>query len=145
MDLKKMLLPIALLSSLAPLASFADPDRPFGYDRSSGYGGYERSPHDGWREDSWRNREDRGHYQLRTVQQWVPGRYEQTWVPQQCWTRPRWGGEAIKCRGGFYASRWIPGHYEAVQSTVWVPFHGYPPSQPYGGWGYPGALPPSNG
>jgi len=60
-----------------------------------------------------------GRYELRTVQQWVPGRYEQVWVPQQCNYKPRRG--VTKCRGGYYDQRWVEGRYQAVEQWVWVP------------------------
>jgi hypothetical protein len=64
-------------------------------------------------------RNQQGRYELRTVQQWVPGRYEQVWVPQQCNYKPRWG--TTKCRGGYYDQRWVEGRYQNVEQWVWVP------------------------
>lgn len=63
--------------------------------------------------------QQQGRYELRTVQQWVPGRYEQVWVPEQCHYKPRRG--VTKCRGGYYDQRWVEGHYENVEQWVWVP------------------------
>jgi hypothetical protein len=60
-----------------------------------------------------------GRYELRTVQQWVAGRYEQVWVPEQCHYKPRRG--VTKCRGGYYDQRWVDGHYQNVEQWVWVP------------------------
>lgn len=60
-----------------------------------------------------------GRYELQQVQKFVPGRYEQVWVPQECRYKPRRG--VTKCRGGFYEQRWVPGHYETVEQWVWVP------------------------
>jgi hypothetical protein len=60
-----------------------------------------------------------GRYELRLVQQWVPGRYEQVWVPQDCRYKPRWG--TTKCRGGYYDQRWVEGHYQTAEQWVWVP------------------------
>ena len=61
-----------------------------------------------------------GRYELRQVQQWVPGRYEQVWVPQDCRYKPRWG--TTKCRGGYYDQRWVEGHYQVAEQWVWVPY-----------------------
>ncbi len=60
-----------------------------------------------------------GRYELKIVQQWVPGRYEQVWVPEQCHYKPRRG--VTKCRGGYYEQRWVEGRYENVEQWVWVP------------------------
>lgn len=60
-----------------------------------------------------------GRYELRNVQQWVQGRYEQVWVPQDC-RNGRWG--RTKCTGGYYDQRWVEGHYETAQQWVWVPY-----------------------
>ena len=128
MDFKKTLLPVALLATLAPLAAFADHDRDFDRDRPSYEEGRERYRSEG----AWRNDGNAGRYEVRTVQQWVPGRYEQIWVGQQCWTHPsRWRGEVVRCRPGFYDNRWMPGHYQMVQTQVWVPYRTYPRAQPY--------------
>jgi len=68
----------------------------------------------------------RGHYEQRVVQQWVPGRYQQVWVPEQCNTRFRQRGwyrsAANVCVPAHYAQQWMPGHYESTQQSVWVPF-----------------------
>jgi hypothetical protein len=59
-----------------------------------------------------------GRYELKYVQQWVPGRYDQVWVPQDCSYRPRWGSP--NCTGGYYNQQWVDGHYETVEQWVWV-------------------------
>lgn len=59
-----------------------------------------------------------GRYELRTVQHWVEGHYEQVWVPERC--RYKRNGQ-MKCRSGFYEERYVPGRYESVQQWVWVP------------------------
>src|SRR6185295_3979382 len=68
----------------------------------------------------------RGHYEQRVVQQWVPGRYQQVWVPEQCNTRFRQRGwyrsAANVCVPAHYAQQWMPGHYESTQQSVWVPY-----------------------
>lgn len=64
-------------------------------------------------------RNQQGRYELRTVRQWVPGRYEQVWVPQRCNYKPRRG--VTKCRDGHYDQRWVEGHYQNVEQWVWVP------------------------
>jgi len=60
-----------------------------------------------------------GRYELRPVQRWVEGYYEQVWVPEQCTHKPR--RNVTKCRGGYYDKQWVPGRYETVQEWVWVP------------------------
>ncbi len=72
-----------------------------------------------------------GRYELKSVQQWVPGRYEQVWVPQDYNCRPRWGSP--NCTGGYYNQQWVEGHYETVQQWVWVPERWHRGS----GWGTP--------
>jgi hypothetical protein len=61
-----------------------------------------------------------GRYELRDTQQWVPGRYQQVWVPEQCRFRPRHGYST--CRAGYYDQQWVEGHYETTQQWVWVPY-----------------------
>lgn len=84
-----------------------------------------------------------GRYELRTVQRWVPGHYEEVWVPERC--QPRGRHFHMKCRGGYYDRRWEPGRYETVQDWVWVPayrprewrpvdYHPATPREP-GRWG----------
>jgi hypothetical protein len=62
-----------------------------------------------------------GRYELRYEQQWVPGYYQQVWVPEECKYKPRRG--MTKCRGGYYDQQWVPGRYETVEKWVWVPSH----------------------
>ena len=90
---KKLLLGLAL--TLAPAAAFA---HPVGY------------PPPGQPVST-------GRYVWRTDNQWVPGGYQQVWVPGRCFTR-RWRSV---CRAGFYGQRWVPGHYQPVSHWVWVP------------------------
>ncbi|HZN95463.1 MAG TPA: hypothetical protein VFB81_22275 [Myxococcales bacterium] len=75
------------------------------------------------------HRRHQGRYELRTVQQWVPARYQQVWVPQQCSVRERqrgwWTQTGYVCVPGHYDQRWVAGHYETAQQWVWVRFdHG---------------------
>lgn len=68
-------------------------------------------------------REPTGHYEVRTVSEFVPGRYDQVWVPPSCVTRyhGRWGRHVRQvCNPGYYTQQWIPGRYVDVQKTVWV-------------------------
>jgi hypothetical protein len=65
-----------------------------------------------------RGRYQQGRYELRSVPRWVEGRFDRIWVPQTC-HQNRWG--RTKCRGGYYDSRWVPGHYQHAQEWVWVP------------------------
>ena len=76
--------------------------------------------------------QQQGRYELRQVQQWVPGRYEQVWVPQDCRYSPRRG---TKCRGGYYDQRWVEGHYQVAEQWVWVPSRWN--SGTGSGWGTP--------
>ncbi|AKJ07970.1 hypothetical protein ATI61_107410 [Archangium gephyra] len=62
-----------------------------------------------------------GRYELQTVQQFVPGHYEQVWVERNCRYRPR--RHVTKCEGGHYEQRWVEGYYQSVQEWVWVPMH----------------------
>jgi hypothetical protein len=62
-----------------------------------------------------------GRYEIRIVQNWVAGQWARDWVPQSC-VNKRHG--RVKCRGGYYVDRWVPGHYEQVEKWVWAP---YPP------------------
>ncbi|XXF78729.1 hypothetical protein P2318_02935 [Myxococcaceae bacterium GXIMD 01537] len=73
-----------------------------------------------------------GRYEMQTVQRFVPGRYEQVWVPEQCDYRHR--RRAVRCSGGYYEQQWVPGRYETVQEWVWVPA---PRPRYGGGWSSP--------
>lgn len=59
-----------------------------------------------------------GRYELKYAQQWVPGSYQQVWVPESCSYRPRWGTQ--QCTQGHYDQQWVNGHYESVEQWVWV-------------------------
>lgn len=77
-----------------------------------------------------------GHYELRTVNQYVPGRYDQVWVPGSCIEKRhgRWGHKVKQiCNAGYYSQRWIPERYEQIQKWVWVDDASY-----YGYGGYAG-------
>ncbi|WP_224362417.1 hypothetical protein [Hyalangium versicolor] len=63
-------------------------------------------------------RNDNGRYELKLVQQWVPGSYDRVWVPESCSYRPRHGRS--QCTGGYYTQQWVEGHYETVEQWVWV-------------------------
>lgn len=69
-------------------------------------------------------RRGHGRYELRTVQQWVAGRYQQVWVPEQCSMRERQHGwvrtTGSVCIPAHYGQQWTPAHYESVQQWVWV-------------------------
>jgi hypothetical protein len=70
----------------------------------------------------------RGRYELQTVSHWVPGRFEEVWVPERCKTRGH--GRRVKCKGGFYDRRWVPAHQIQSQEWVWVPAVYTPPPPP---------------
>lgn len=71
----------------------------------------------------------RGRYEQRVVQRWVEGRYEQVWVPEQCFQGERqrgwWRQAGTYCVPAHYDQRWVPGHYQQVTQWVWVPFKGH--------------------
>ncbi|WP_224244775.1 hypothetical protein [Hyalangium gracile] len=64
-------------------------------------------------------RHQQGRYELKLVQQWVSGGYEQVWVPRECRNYGRRG--RVQCTGGYYEQQWVDGHYETVEQWVWVP------------------------
>ena len=59
-----------------------------------------------------------GRYELRTVSRWMPESREQVWIPQTCSHKRR----RMRCHGGFYEERIIPGRHEQAQEWVWVPY-----------------------
>jgi hypothetical protein len=81
-------------------------------------------------------RNQQGRYELKLVQQWVAGRYEQVWVPEQCSYKPY--RRAQQCRPGYYDRRWVAGHYETVEQWVWVPSRWQRRSGPE--WGTPASY-----
>jgi hypothetical protein len=95
-----------------------------GGDHGGGYGGGHGGPSHAPPRPS-RPSSPEGRYELQTVQVWSPGRYEQVWVPEQCYSRPRRG--VRHCQGGYYEQQWVPGRYETVEKWVWVPvrYHRY--------------------
>jgi hypothetical protein len=60
-----------------------------------------------------------GRYELKQVKQWVPARYEQVWVGQDCSDRSH--RYVTRCEPGHYEQRKVPGHYETMEEWVWVP------------------------
>ena len=62
---------------------------------------------------------ERGRYEIRLVRTWVEGKLVRDWVPGQC-VEKRHG--RVKCRNGYYADRWVPGHFEQLEKWVWVPY-----------------------
>ena len=75
--------------------------------------------------------QQQGQYISQNVQQWVPGHYEQVYVPF-C-PENRWG--EIRCHGGRSESRWVPGYYATMPQMVWVPRTTFGPN-PYGEYQY---------
>lgn len=67
-----------------------------------------------------------GRYELRTVQNWVPGHHERVWVPEQCHTKYKKHGRRTVCRDGYYDERWVEGYYQDVEQWVWVPAYERP-------------------
>jgi hypothetical protein len=56
-----------------------------------------------------------GHYELRTVQKWQEGYWNQVWVPGACF-----GIHVRVCAPGSYQNQWVPGRYVTTQEYVWV-------------------------
>ncbi len=115
MNLKSNLLSLSLLASaLTPAAALADHDaRPrvevHVHDASCGH----VPPGQPTRH---------GRYELRTVRKWVDGYWTQVWVPERCKVKEHHHWRKVKCKGGHYDRRWVPGRYETVQEWVWVPY-----------------------
>jgi hypothetical protein len=135
MSFTKMLVGAALTLSMAPLAARADDfsqqqyqqpqyDQQYQYQQPQPV--YPQEPGIAVGEPTPYGRG--GHYEQRAVQRWVPGQYQQVWVPQQCTTRYMQRGwyrtAANVCVPGHYDQQWTAGHYETIQQQVWVP-HGF--------------------
>lgn len=74
---------------------------------------------DDYRRNNWRRGNRRGgHFELRNVQQWVPGQTQQVWVAGFC-HRPPFSPVRV-CTPGRYVSQGSPGYYTTVQQWVWV-------------------------
>lgn len=58
-----------------------------------------------------------GRYEMRAVDRWVPGGWQQQLVPGAC---DAYGN----CGGGGYQQVWVPGHTVRTQEYVWVPYGG---------------------
>ena len=65
----------------------------------------------------------RGRYETRYQQVWVPGRQEQVWVePLHEWRRDVCGRRyRVEVRPGHFTLRHVPGRYETRAVRVWVP------------------------
>lgn len=90
-----------------------------------------------------------GHYELQSVQQWVPGGQQQVWVNGTCddrgrgrgrgrWGRGggRGGGWNQQCTQGYYRTVYSAGHYVTQQQWVWVAYRSPPPAPPRPQYGY---------
>lgn len=142
MSFKMTLAGAALTLSMAPLAARADDfsqqrqydQQPYqqSYDQQQQYQQpYGQQPGIAVGEPSPYDRDgdrgDRGgRYEQRVIQRWVPGQYQQVWVPEQCSTqyghRGWYRAAANVCIPAHYAQQWTPGHSESTQQWVWVPF-----------------------
>jgi hypothetical protein len=71
-----------------------------------------------------------GRYELKLVQKWTPGYYQQVWVPEDCRYKPR--RHVTKCKGGYYEQQWVAGRYETVEEWVWVPSYRRPTGPEWG-------------
>jgi hypothetical protein len=100
------------------------------YSRDNSNGRYRRMP------QPQPPQNQQGRYELKLMQQWTAGRYEQVWVPQDCRYQPRRGG--TKCRDGYYDRQWVAAHYETVEQWVWVPARWQRHSGPE--WGTPASY-----
>jgi len=65
----------------------------------------------------------RGRYETRCEQVWVPARQERVWIePRYEWRHDPCGRRyRILACAGHYSVRHIPGHYESRTVRVWVP------------------------
>lgn len=116
MDLKKSLLSILASAALvAPAAAFAEHDEWRDRDRDR-----HEHRHSEYCEHRPAPRDAHGRYELRTISNWVEGRWVRDYVPGKCVQRGRHG--RVKCREGHYVDRWVPGYYEETQQWVWVPY-----------------------
>lgn len=117
-------LSLALAATLAPLSALADHDE---YPRQPAVEVHVHDADCGHRPPPGQPSQS-GRYELRSVQRWVVGQYQEVWVPQRCeWRGPRHRHHPVhshhlKCRGGYYQRRWTPGYYQTVQEWVWVPY-----------------------
>ncbi len=89
--------------------------------RFEGRRGVEAREH-GWRRQwtpgpAYRGPISTGHWELRDVQKWVDGQWNQVLVPGRCFMT-RWGQ---RCTPGSYQNVWQEGRYVTVQERVWVP------------------------
>lgn len=75
-----------------------------------------------------------GRYELQTVQNWVPGYYEQVRIPGQCFTQYKRHHTKTVCSQDRYESRWVEGRYEQVQQWVWVDYSNQYPQYRYGNY-----------
>ncbi|HVE83995.1 MAG TPA: hypothetical protein VND93_14155 [Myxococcales bacterium] len=149
MQLKTKMMGAALSLSMLPLAAGAGEVAPCPEDQQPGSAQYQQyqqpdysqyqqypqapaiqvgepSPYGrGWEHGRFRRN---GRYEMRAVQQWVEGRYQQVWVAEQCSMRERQHGwvrtTGMICVPAHYDQQWQPGHYEQVQQWVWVPVGG---------------------
>ena len=64
-------------------------------------------------------RAERGRYEIRIIRNWVEGKWVRDWVPGRC-VEKRHG--RVKCKGGHYVDRWVPGYFDNVEKWVWVPY-----------------------
>ena len=121
MTLKNQLFALVLaLAALAPAAARADDDDDFDFDGRDVYAHRHRhSEHCRHGATPPGQPQQAGRYELRTVQKWVEGSYQQTWVPRTCRARPF--RHRVVCTGGHYEQQLQPGHYENVEEWVWVP------------------------
>ena len=125
MGMKTMLLSAALAVSLFSTAAAAQsayaPAPPAGtaYGVTYGNGNY-RSGYDRDGDGDVDRRDRRGRYELRSVQQWVPGATRQVYVAGFCHRSP--SGFAQICSPGRYETQQDPGYYTTVQQWVWVPY-----------------------
>lgn len=89
---------------------------------------YDDDDYDGYSDDDYRRNNWRrgnrhgGHFELRNVQQWVPGQTQQVWVAGFC-HRPPFSPVRV-CTPGRYVSQGSPGYYTTVQQWVWVEHSG---------------------
>lgn len=137
-NLKRLAATAAVLVLAAPAIAFADDDDDCDRDDHRHYERHERDDHDGRYHPAQPVARPGGHYELRTVQQWVEGRWVEDFVPESC--RHIYKGRHHKykktvCEPARTVSRFEEGHYENVQQWVFVPAPRPAPYR-YGNAGY---------
>lgn len=136
-NLKRLSAIAAALALAVPVIAFADDDGD--RDDHGNRGRQERyREYDGRSHPAQPVTRPGGRYELRTVQQWVEGRWVEDHVPGSCRDSYRGGHHKDRmtgCTPARTVSRFEEGHYENVQQWVFVPAPRPAPYR-YGNSGY---------